>query len=321
MTATEGPSPKHRLIGLDVLKVAMALLVVCIHANPLRGLWPEGQWLLGNGVARVAVPTFFVIAGFNFRPEVPGRSLRLAGRYLTLHLIWLTLYLPLWAGSVAQGGLKTYVSYWLYGYWQLWFLTALAVALLLASLIWRWRSGALLAVALGLLVAGFAVQTAVVWGLLPTSFHPQARNGLFMGLPFFLLGYLLRREDIARLISFRSALNVAGIGVLGVVAEAMLIRGLSPARPAIASETFLMAAVVGPALVLAAVRAPDLPGLVARLPLGTLSSGIYFIHVAFVVVMIRYLGTPYPLIFPLAVAGSVLVTLVLIRLRLDRRLF
>lgn len=311
-----------RLAGLDLLKLALALLVVSIHANPFRGVSDELVWALGNGLARVAVPTFFVVAGYNFRPEVPGRSGRMALRYLWLHLLWLTIYTPFWWPSVVSGGVEQYLKFWLLGWWQMWFLTALALSLVLAQMVWRLRWPGLLALALGLLLCGFALQTAIGWRLLPSSFWPiQVRNGLFVGLPMFLLGYLAKREGLAGKVGFRTALWAAGLGLVAVVGESELMRMISPSRYPLAPETLLSAALAGPALVLAAVQAPALPNWLARLPLGTWSAGIYFLHVGFVIVLSRTLDPPRAVVYLSAVAGALALTAALIRLRLAKRLF
>ena len=290
-----------------------------IHANPFRGVWEDGMWMLGNGLSRVAVPAFFVVAGYTFRPELPGRSRRIALRYLWLHALWLMLYAPFWWPAVAAGGPLIYAEFWIFGYWHLWFLVALAIAVALAQGLWRLRAGAILAVALGLLFAGFALQWAIGFDLLPRGFWPDARNGVLMGLPFFLLGYLTRIGGWEGRISPSVARWSAGLGLLAVVAESALMRGLSGPHP-LAPETLLSAAFAGPALVIAAVQLRNLPDWLARLPLGLLSAGIYFIHVG-IVISLNPLGLPRVIVYLLAVSGAGLMTWGLIRTRLVRFLF
>jgi surface polysaccharide O-acyltransferase-like enzyme len=314
--------PSARLVGLDLLKLFLALLVVTIHANPLKEISAEATGLLGNGVARIAVPGFFCVAGYMFRPEVPGRSRRLILRYLGLHLLWLTLYLPFWWPSVASGGVVQYLKLWVFGWWQLWFLTGLAMALAGAALVWRWRIGALFALALGLFMLGYLLQIARMEHWVPRSWWPLlVRNGVLLGLPFFLLGHLLRRAGIDRRIGFAPALTL-GIAGLGLsVAETMALRHVvDPAHP-LAPETLIAALIACPALVVAAVRAPPLPAWLSAWPLGTVSAGIYFLHIGFVIALTRFYPLPRAEVYLIAVTGSVLLTLALIRLRLAGRLF
>lgn len=322
MSPSSAPPPA-RLAGLDLLKLCLALLVVTIHANPLRGVWPEGMWLLGNGVARVAVPGFFVVAGYLFRPEVPGRSARMAGRYLKLHLIWLTLYAWAWWPSVAAGGVAQYIDLWLRGFWQLWFLTALAVAVAGAALVWRWPLAALAALCVALFAAGYGLQLARIYHIIPNAWWPAIlRNGLFVGLPFFLAGYLVRRLGLAARIGFGPAL-VLGLGALmAAMAETLALGTLSRPGAPLAPETLVAALLAGPLLLIAALNAPASPTRLARLPFGTLSAGIYFLHIGFVIVLQWF--APEMLraaVYLIAVSGSALLSLGLIRTGLAKHLF
>ncbi|MEZ5685054.1 MAG: hypothetical protein R3D78_03785 [Paracoccaceae bacterium] len=213
--------PSSRLAGLDLLKLCLALLVVTIHANPFKGVSVEATWLLGNGLARVAVPGFFVVAGFLFRPEQPGRSARMVWRYLKLHLVWLTLYAPLWWKLMrVEDPLWAYAKLWIFGWWHLWFLTGLALAIAAASLVWRWRTGPLLALALGLFALGYGLQSAHLLQLIPKGIWPaEVRNGLLVGLPFFLLGYLVRRTGWPARLGFGRALALGLAGLVLAVGE------------------------------------------------------------------------------------------------------
>lgn len=316
-------SPPARLAGLDLLKLCLALLVVTIHANPLRGVWPEGMWLLGNGLARVAVPGFFVVAGYLFRPEVPGRSWRMAGRYLKLHLIWLTLYAWAWWPSVAAGGVAQYLDLWLRGFWQLWFLTALAVTVAGAALVWRWPLPALVALCLALFAAGYGLQLARIFHLIPNAWWPAIlRNGVFVGLPFFLAGHLVRRLDLAARLGFRPALGLGLVALAAAMAETLALGTLSRPGAPLAPETLIAALIAGPLLLIAALNAPPLPDRLARLPLGMLSAGIYFLHIGFVIALQWHAPDLFrAAVYLIAVTGSGLITLGLIRSGLAKHLF
>ena len=317
------PAPSSRLAGLDLLKLCLALLVVTIHANPFKGVSVEATGLLGNGLARVAVPGFFVVAGFLFRPEVPGRSARMVWRYLELHLIWLTLYTPLWWKLLqVDNPLWAYAKLWIFGWWHLWFLTGLAMAIAAASLVWRWRNGPLLALALALFALGYGLQSAHLLQLIPKGIWPaEVRNGLLVGLPFFLFGHLLRRSGLPARLGFGPALGLGLAGLVLAVGESWGLRLLAHPDHPLAPETLIAAVLACPALVAAAVTAPALPRWLARWPLGTAATGVYFVHVAFVIVLSRAFTLPRAEVYLLSVLGALVVTAVLIRTRLDKRLF
>lgn len=317
MTAT---APKtQRLFGLDLLKLFLALLVVTIHANPFRGVSDEAMWALGNGLARIGVPAFFVVAGYTFRPEVPGRSVALIGRYLKLHFLWLAIYLPAWWQTVWDHGLIEYAKFWVFGYWHLWFLVGLAIAVGLAQLVWRLSDRAIWAIAIAVLLAGFALQWAIGFYLLPRGFWPDAKNGVLMGFPFYLIGYMSKRSGLVERIPLRLAFWGALIGLCAVVGESELMKALGGAHP-LAPETLLTAAVAGPMLVALGVKARGFPDWLTRWPVGTLSAGIYFLHVG-IVIWLNHYSLPRVEVYLIAVTGATLITLGLIRTGLDKKLF
>lgn len=59
--------------ALDVLKIAMAFIVVGMHAGFLTDISPIAAYLTANGLFRIAVPVFLLINGYFFigaRPRV-----------------------------------------------------------------------------------------------------------------------------------------------------------------------------------------------------------------------------------------------------------
>ena len=50
--------------GIDVFRLAAALLIIAIHTSPLADLSGMGDFVLTRVIARVAVPFFFVTSGF-----------------------------------------------------------------------------------------------------------------------------------------------------------------------------------------------------------------------------------------------------------------
>lgn len=55
----------NRRKGIDILKCLCAFLVVCIHA-PFPGI--IGEYFIA--LARIAVPTFFMISGYFFEDQM-----------------------------------------------------------------------------------------------------------------------------------------------------------------------------------------------------------------------------------------------------------
>lgn len=60
----------NRNISLDILKIALAFMVVGLHAGFLSSVTSIGYYLTVNGVFGIAVPIFLLIGGFYFYTAV-----------------------------------------------------------------------------------------------------------------------------------------------------------------------------------------------------------------------------------------------------------
>lgn len=311
-----------RKLSVDILKILMAVMVVGIHANPLKPLGHDAIMLSGGGLYRLAVPVFFVINGYFLEPVLRGGG---AGRYvrriLLLYLIWTALYLPAWYGILKSPDLWPPLRMLLVGWWQLWYLPGLALAAALVALVRNWSAPWLLAAMGGSFLAGVAIVYGIAFDLL----HPNKaligdatilhRNGLFMGFPFVLAGCLIRRHALDTRFGLPLLAALAVLGVALVMGESLALDRLAPKGAG--HDNLLALGLASPALLLLALKFPRQS---ASKTLGTYSSGIYFIHVAFCVIGFRYTGLGSFWIFWMAVAGSVAVTWALIRSGLSRRL-
>ena len=200
--------PRRRPIpSVYNLKVLAAVLVICIHAQAFMAPAVAG---IVVPVARVAVPLFFMITGYFFytadRAALAAHTRRSAVKLFKLALVatlvcfaW-TVTVRGWSGAV--GGVLTVrrlaalllLGTPLYG-GHLWFVFAELALMALVPLFPRCRSGLLFAVVivllgLNLLLFGkYKFLTGSTWS------EGYARNWLFMGLPFFLMGWLLKQYE------------------------------------------------------------------------------------------------------------------------------
>ena len=60
--------------GLDIFRMAAALLVIAIHTSPLSSFSPEADFFLTRILARVAVPFFFMVTGQFALPDMISRG-------------------------------------------------------------------------------------------------------------------------------------------------------------------------------------------------------------------------------------------------------
>ncbi len=185
---------------LNVWKGIGAFFVVFIHCSfpsPIGGMM--------NGLARFAVPLFFMVSGyfaFGQKPIVIRRRLKKTVRVFVeanlIYLLW-TLFMMYWRGELtmtAAAELLSPVSLWNFILWNqspfmyhLWFLGALLYCYLFYSLLAHFgkeeRVYVLIPLCLGanlILGEGFGIL-----GINLPVFY--ARNFWVTGLPFFLWGH------------------------------------------------------------------------------------------------------------------------------------
>lgn len=113
---------------LDWFKIALSILVICIHLPPLFKEGSTLSWYFGNsGLTTIAVPIFFIINGYYFL-SITSKSSS-ARKYffkiLMMHILWSFIYLPLYYEAAP---LKYIIILFTTGYFHLWYLPALLVS-------------------------------------------------------------------------------------------------------------------------------------------------------------------------------------------------
>ncbi|HEX7686828.1 MAG TPA: acyltransferase family protein, partial [Burkholderiaceae bacterium] len=290
----------ERNLGLDVLRLALALMVIGLHAELLAGVSPMWNHLLVDGLFRAAVPVFLVINGYYFFDTVQRGRVR---AWLTgtagLYAFWTIAYLPLHApGSAAdRHAWARFAVDLVLGFWHLWYVAALLAAGAVLALLRRWSSRTLLALAAALYLAGCALQLETLYGSHAFS-NRIYRSFLLDALPFLVVGYVIRREDFRP--SLGACLAAACAGAAGVMAESLASFVWSARSGNV--DLFFSLALLGPALFLAArhveVAAPTRG-------LAKVASSVYFVHVAILVLAGRWLHLEQgPALFGLVALAS-----------------
>jgi hypothetical protein len=315
-------SSADRSRAIDALKLALAFMVVGIHANPFAPLGRTAILLTGDGLFRLGVPIFLLFNGYFLQAAIErARGWAYVQRAGQLYGLWMLLYLPIyWPMLLAHSPLQNLRSA-LFGYWHLWYLAGMVMAAALIVGIAAWSSRALAWLAALTFFAGIVVTYGIAWNLIAPNkliFSDPLlanRNPLLVCLPFMLVGFLIRREAIAARLRVGWLQLVAGIGVALVLVESLALARFAP--KGVGHDTLLALGLAAPALMLLALKGST---LVADRRLGDYASGIYFIHVAFCAVLFRYSALPRPAIYLLAVSGSILLTWAIRRAGLARRL-
>ena len=214
---------KKQYCGLDLLKFVMAVLVAARHM--IQVFYPaESRWrlIIGSWLSNLAVPVFFIIAGFLLFRKIPDTDKKsgwpVVGRYawriVKLYLLWCVIYWPIdifnWYHGTAtiMETLKAYVHSFFFSSTiaQLWYLPALAVAVLIVWTGYRagFRIWMLLILTGALFVFGcicdnwyFTERAPMkiqefVWWYAPK--FVTMRNGLFYGSFYLALGLWFSRK-------------------------------------------------------------------------------------------------------------------------------
>jgi surface polysaccharide O-acyltransferase-like enzyme len=197
----------QRNTALDILKICLAFMVVAMHTGFLSDISKTVSYFLNEGIFRIAVPIFLIINGYYFGAILEKkRTSNWFKRVLVLYAIWMLIYAYWWLDL--QGGLQNLALLAfriLFGYFHLWYLSAMicAAALLLVILKYNLLSHRLMIyISLVLYFIGSMINYTGNYHffegtLLDILFNKPSihRNFLFLGFPFFFAGYYLSKVN------------------------------------------------------------------------------------------------------------------------------
>lgn len=277
-----------RIHSIDYLKLIIASGIVWAHVMMMLGQGTAVDYVLGQGLVRIVVPTFAVISGFLFYSTLQrGKALRWIMQLMVVYVFWWLAYLPAWLPYV--GDMRTIIKEAIFGPLHLWYVVALIISVTMIAVIQRMagtgRRGrrALFWIALGCLLIGTGIHSVEYFSDEHMSVHLY-RNGPFRIFPYAALGYLvadrLYREGDGWVPSLRAGCRILlGLALLRI-GEAWLTLILFGASFDAPPEFPFLAAAFSAMFVLVALR--------LRLPappvnLAFLSMLIYFLHFMVVV--------------------------------------
>ncbi len=279
-----GPFELHRIYSLDYLKLALAVLVAFAHTYWLQTNMTPGLFMIGNGLMRVMVPTFCIIAGYFLYSAVErGKGRKWLYRVGMLYLFWMAVYLPFWLNEVH--GPVSLIKTLVWGYFHLWFMAGILVAgmvvLLVCSFARRIAPAReyrlLMAAAAICAVIGVTLQYIALSGIAQIGVK-KFSNGLFMCFPFVAIGCLCGRR-VARL-GMQGlpprwlVLALTGVGAALLMAEAWFVQAWRSDQ--VMLDIPVTSYIAAPALFLA-VLGTAMPRPPIRLD--PISAMIYFMHV------------------------------------------
>ena len=205
---------------VDVTKFICALLVVTIHTNAMEDIHPLLNHVLVNYLARLAVPFFFISAGYFLFRKTDVSNLKqqviidFIKRIFRLYVVWSLIYLAPAISAELKGGatfpqaiaiwIKNFIFSGSYGH--LWYLNALIVACLINYVLIKQnvRVERILGISfvfylIGLLGQSYYVlirpvqSVPAIWNviLMIMNVISTTRDGLFEGWFFMAIGMYL----------------------------------------------------------------------------------------------------------------------------------
>jgi peptidoglycan/LPS O-acetylase OafA/YrhL len=220
----------------DWVRIILSLLVITIHLCPgavFIGFTGECHYLMSNGIARIAVPTFFILTGFHM-PETVSRQkiidkIKRAG---ILFIVWQLIYLIFIVYDFYGNPTKLILAI-VHGYMHLWYLSALVIGLIIFYLFVRFLHEnicILLLIAITIYLFGYCIQLAFSTGMLDNEPSIKtiyraigtSRNGIFFCFPLVTFGYIIRKK--IEIINGKE-ITLIVIGILALLLESNFYKG------------------------------------------------------------------------------------------------
>jgi len=220
----------QRNLSIDILKCALAIMIIAIHTLFLNDLSRQWAYLTTNGLFRIAVPIFFLINGYFFTGflQAPGAWLK---HGLILYSVWMLIYSYYWFlptgidfSSIVQTAKALVI-----GYEHLWYIASMLGAAVMLYYLRNLSSRQLLIVSLSLYVLGVVIQYLGNYHFFKDPLLDRLCNALWLyrstflfAFPFFCIGYLINKHQLNTKINSKVAIIGLGIGLLMVIAESYL---------------------------------------------------------------------------------------------------
>lgn len=300
----------NRNLAVDALKCCLAIMVVGLHTNLFHGLSGGLNSIAVNGAFRVAVPIFFVLAGYYFYSINTLQKFKSwAKRLIILYAFWMVVYVPFYYPTFDMFTMLNstpLLATLAFGFFHLWYVIGMLMGGALLWLIRDWRAKPLLLVAGVLYVLGVAIQYTQHY-LVPAIPLYAYRNFLFFALPMMAIGLAMKKNDFSGVATKTLCLGLAA-GLVLLMTEVLLARKYWGGF-----DMYLSLIVICPILFALALRVNiqgHFPGL------AIMSSVIYFSHAFFMLVLVQVVGMPNgPGLFFATVAASLALYALVIRHR------
>lgn len=271
---------KERNITLDYFKILLSILVIIIHLplldiqNSASSIWGEGFLysigvFISFGLTKIAVPSFFIVNGYFLDFTDRKKVIKYITKMIKIYAVWTLFYLPF---MIEKASISMYPILLTMGYYHLWYLPALIAATICIFCIRKYINSPVLLLVIVILLfgLGYYIQQTNPYSNLRIFVY---RNFLFMGIPFVLLGNLIRHFDFSPYRRFITLTTI--VSLFALFAESSLYIYTYGVIPNI----YLSLIVICPLLMIFVLQHSKKETRVND-DIGQLSSAIFFIHPA-----------------------------------------
>ncbi len=275
-------APRVRNIGIDAFRYIAFIFVVVLHGFIRTDEeFHSSIWIFHT--ARFAVPFFFIASGYFLArsdPEFKSGLLRTLKRIAPIFIVWVLIYLTLFGHLDDLTRLDSFLHILATGgfAYHLWFLPALAVGTIM--LLWLKSYGPKVLIGIGI----FLYLTGMIFDQYHTVFGiPElpirTRNGPFFSFAFVATGYLISKYKIE--LTIRHGIILAIFGLILQIIEALFLSHIAGSSFR-SYDFFIGTFLYGVGIFFVALNLQPSKFINFLAKLGSLSLGIYCIHLGFI---------------------------------------
>ena len=308
---------------LDYLKLILSFSVIAIHLEGFLSEVPTLGWLISNGIARIAVPCFFIINGYYISSVIENKNnlKKYCIRYCIIYIVWMMIYAPFHQNIIGAIHFPTAIRQtitWLLGWGHLWYVSAMIGGVLFLYILKAFikKTNILLILALLLFLIGYIIQRLYLFDInIPTS--TLCRNFLFIGFPFIFIGYYIRKKHFID----KALVNKRTVFYILILFAILLVESFFTYKMQRNSDFYIVLPILCPLLILFIMKTNTICKLQAHTFISNLSGCIYFIHLLVMYSVISIFNFAPTKQFILILFFSMLISTGIIKLNQKIRLF
>lgn len=204
--------------SINYMRLVCSFLVVAIHTNPFKEENILLSYIFTEIIPRIAVPFFFVISGYFYIKSLNNNDnnkkifIKYLKRLLRIYIIWSSIYFiinfikALEYGFTIKGFVVDciYKFFWMGSYYHLWYFPAVIFCVIITTFFNKYNKLkflyciSILLYIIGLLGCSYyniGINIPIISNLYKLSTFEYIRRTFMMGVPFFLMGYIINKKE------------------------------------------------------------------------------------------------------------------------------